>query len=212
MNSMVSPAYCLEHFRATVGRENPDRTWRSFWVEETSERMKDGQGQGNYDSHRRVTKRRDLHKKGALEICKHFSGVLSWPLISAHKWGNHPRQGKEQTRNNFMFSLARVERLCTTWGIEYSTQKGIVSIVGKISFRLKVVLVCLTNLKKQVLGVSNCFQVISLHLRLEKAQECLGEYKISSNLQGKIHDVWYSVKNYHVCKKEENRTHNKNKK
>lgn len=105
-----------------------------------------------------------------------------------------------------------MEKLCTTWGIEYRTQKGIVSVVGKISFRLKVVLVCLTTLKKQVLGVSNYFQVILLHLRVGKAQECLGEYKISSNLQGEIHDVWYSMKNYHVCKKEENKTHSKNKK
>lgn len=33
--------------------------------------------------------------------------------------------GKEQTRNNFMFSLARMERHYFTQDIEYSTQKGI---------------------------------------------------------------------------------------
>lgn len=47
---------------------------------------------------------------------------------------------RDQTRNNFMFSLARVARQCSTWGIGCSTQKGVASVVGKISSRQKIIL------------------------------------------------------------------------
>lgn len=50
--------------------------------------------------------------------------------------------GKEQSRNNFMFSLAGVNGHCT----RLNTQKGTDLVVEKITTRLKALLACLTNL------------------------------------------------------------------
>lgn len=69
---------------------------------------------------------------------------------------------------------------------------------------------------KQILKPSlGSFKLLPSNLitfQKQKVPEYLGEYKILSNLQDKIHNAEYQTKNYQACRKEENGTHNMNKK
>ena len=75
------------------------------------------------------TKCRELHRKSALEMFSLESLAEYWSVHASEEdtQGRGKNSGKEQTRNNFMFSLARMERHYFTQDIEYSTQKGTAS-------------------------------------------------------------------------------------
>ena len=73
------------------------------------------------------TKRRELHRKSALEMFSLESLAEYWSVHASEEdtQGRGKKFWKGTDRNNFMFSLARMERHYFTQDIEYSTQKGI---------------------------------------------------------------------------------------
>lgn len=138
---MTAPAHCLQSFQATG---QGGRTWGPSLSWGDRVRIREGQSNSNFQG--RVTKRSELHWKGALEAVDDSPRVFSWGPIT-HTVRNPPKAGKEPPERN---------RLATPSRSHWSSGKTLSFMghselcclrSGEISSRLKAVLTRLTDLK-----------------------------------------------------------------